>query len=87
VGYTDPFQNLNDIKRQEREALLNNSTNAPSVKSPAIASLISRRDYFAAAALQGILAAGESSLLDAAERSFRVAGYLIGMFEMSEEKA
>ena len=58
VDYVDPFKSLNDIKRQEREALLNSPASqqhkAPPVSST-FASLISRRDYFAAAALQGIL--------------------------------
>lgn len=57
VEYVDPFKSLNDIKRQEREALLNNPASQQH-KYPAtpIASCLSRRDYFAAAALPAIIA-------------------------------
>lgn len=66
MSYVDPFKDLNDTKRKEREALLNHPEfnqaaggsrhfAPPIVIPPAI----SRRDYFAAAALTGLLACGD----------------------------
>jgi hypothetical protein len=56
VDYVDPFKSLNDIKRMEREALLNSPASQQHTRSPAtIASCLSRRDYFAAAALQALI--------------------------------
>lgn len=93
MDYVDPFKSLNDIKRMEREALLNNPASqqhksTPPV-SPNFASLISRRDYFAAAALQGILAANSVAIYAAAEKAVVAADALIAFLDASaeEEKA
>lgn len=87
MDYVDPFKSLNDIKRMEREALLNNPA-AQQHKSPAttIASCLSRRDYFAAAALQGILATNAVAIHAAAERAVVTADVLIAFLEASAEE-
>lgn len=92
MDYVDPFKSLNDIKRMEREALLNNPASQQHKStpvSPNFASLISRRDYFAAAALQGIFSDGNVAIQTAVERSVMAADYLIAVLDASarEEKA
>jgi hypothetical protein len=85
VEYVDPFKSLNDIKRMEREALLNSPASHQQHKSPAttIASSLSRRDYFAASALQGTLASN-CSVPDAVQRAVMAADFLIEMLEHTE---
>lgn len=89
MDYVDPFKSLNDIKRMEREALLNNPASQQHKStpvSPNFASLISRRDYFAAAALQGILATNAVAIHAAAERAVVTADVLIAFLEASAEE-
>lgn len=85
MDYVDPFKSLNDIKRREREALLN-APASQQHKSPAnSASLISRRDYFAAAALQGILSSPDIGVGNAVERSVMAADYMIAVLDAEKE--
>ena len=90
MDYVDPFKSLNDIKRQEREALLNNPASQQH-GSPAttIASCLSRRDYFAAAALQGIFSSPDMGVGNAVERAVMAADYIIAVLDSTtgEEKA
>jgi hypothetical protein len=78
VDYVDPFKSLNDIKRMEREALLNAPASQQHNRSPAIASWLSRRDYFAAAALQAILDSSQNQkVTDVVEDAVFIADKLI----------
>lgn len=72
MSYVDPFVDLNDTKRREREALLNNPNHPSSASSQSLRvtnAIISRRDYFVAAAMQGLLAAGMDDITRVARLS------------------
>lgn len=62
----DPFNNLNEYEKNLKQANLNaarathnQSSGRETPALPVLPSTISRRDYFAAAALQGIIASND----------------------------